>query len=202
MAEAVRAATVHAAAGLARCADQQTVRLLRASEGLCRSALAVLLSAPPETSPQQPHASRPDDAPRRRRRPRGKRGKRGQKVTAMEEDHASPDDQATPPASAPTLGSAPAALPLGPSPASVAAAASVPAPPAGQSDLDDEWADAPGVRRSTLLLHKRGNGPGSAVAAPPARSGTLPDNPRSEAKKGMLERRLGCSSSWSERLGR
>ena len=65
LAEAVRAATltVHAAAGLARCADQQTVRLLRASEGLCRSALAVLLSAPPETSPQQPHASRPDDAP-------------------------------------------------------------------------------------------------------------------------------------------
>ena len=84
LAEAVRAAilTVHAAAGLASGADPQTQRLLRASEGLSRSALAVLLASPPGTSPQR--APRPLDAPRRRR-PRGKRS-RGQKATAMEED--------------------------------------------------------------------------------------------------------------------
>ena len=89
LAEAVRAAilTVHAAAGLASCADPQTQRLLRASEGLSRSALAVLLAAPPAaTSPHQPRATRPDDAPRRRRRPRGKRGDRGPTATAMDED--------------------------------------------------------------------------------------------------------------------
>jgi hypothetical protein len=88
LAEAVRAAilTVHAAAGLACCADQQTQRLLRASEGLSRSALAVLLAAPPDASPQQPRAPRPDDAPPRRRRPRGKRSRRGPKATAMDEE--------------------------------------------------------------------------------------------------------------------
>jgi hypothetical protein len=108
LAEAVRAAilTVHAAAGLACCADQQTQRLLRASEGLSRSALAVLLASPPDASPQQPRAPRPDDAPPRRRRPRGKRSHRGPKATAMDED-ATTEPEPSGDAPAPNLAAAP-----------------------------------------------------------------------------------------------
>jgi len=183
LAEAVRAAilTVHAAAGLASCADQQTQRLLRASEGLSRSALAVLLAAPPDTSPQQPRAPKPDDAPRKRRRPRGKRGNRGPKVSAMDEDDTT----------APEHSGSASALP---------AAAATPGPPrgalvaSGETDnlehgkrqkvgfevgracrplrtgpatadaecaLEDGWADTPGA-----------SCPVSAVVAPPAPSGT------------------------------
>ena len=201
--------TVHAAAGLARCADQQTVRLLRASGGLCRSALAVLPSAPPATSPQQPRASRPDDAPRRRRRPRGKRGNRGQKDTVKEKDHAEPDASDNAAATSLSLGSSPAALVLqGSTPAfGVAArAASWPALPAGdalaayESDLDDEWADTP-ESATTLEGRKRGKGTGSAladvaaVAVGPAHS--IPDHPLNDVaffdRMAILENPLGRS---------
>ena len=112
LAEAVRAAilTVHAAAGLASGADPQTQRLLRASEGLSRWALAVLLASPPGASPQLPRDPRPLDAPRRRRRPRGKRS-RGPKTTAMDEDvHVKPE----PPEDAPAVNRVAAATASGP----------------------------------------------------------------------------------------
>ena len=73
--EAARAATmsVHAAAGVASSTSRQAARLLRAAEGLCRTA-SVLLATP---LPQPLVSSTPGvdaaAAPRRRRRPRGKR---------------------------------------------------------------------------------------------------------------------------------
>ena len=173
LAEAVRAAilTVHAAAGLASGADPQTQRLLRASEGLSRSALAVLLASPPGASPQQPRAPRPVDAPRRRRRPRGKRS-RGPKDTAMEEDGTEkPEPSGDAPAvnrdaaatvSGPTAVELPSGCPASCN-ASVRAPARAPLPllqvvgRAGASEeLDDRWADdMPELRRDQPLDAKR-----------------------------------------------
>ena len=212
LAEAVRAAilTVHAAAGLASCADQQTQRLLRASEGLSRSALAVLLAAPPDASPQQPRAPRPDDAPRRRRRPRGKRGHRGQKATAMDEDVTT---ELEPSGGARASGPA-AAAPGVPRRALVASGETetgtlsnstgtlamrlpfrttrkAPESANAQSDLEDEWADGPGARRVAPRLLQPDGGPGSAVVAPPTHSGTRQMIPAGGPRLGQLLTLLG-----------
>ena len=198
LAEAVRAAilTVHAAAGLASCADQQTQRLLRTSEGLSRSALAVLLAAPPDTSPQQPRAPKPDDAPRKRRRPRGKRGNRGPKVSAMDEDDTTAPEHS---GSASALPAA-AATPGPPRGALVASGEtegehgkrqkvsfevgralrpqrSGPATADAESALEDGWADTPGA-----------SCPVSAVVAPPAPSGTALTSPTAALAVQELQR--------------
>ena len=136
MVEAVRAATltVHAAAGLVRHGDQQAVRLLRASEGLCRAALAVLLQPAAAPSPRPPTATKDDDAPRnvmrgRRRRPRGKRGRGTQKDDEKVEDddgRGAKEDAAAVAASGP-----PPEL----------EAASEPREAGLPPELDDAWAD-------------------------------------------------------------
>jgi hypothetical protein len=203
LAEAVRAAilTVHAAAGLACCADQQTQRLLRASEGLSRSALAVLLASPPDASPQQPRAQRPDDAPPRRRRPRGKRSRRGPKATAMDED-ATTEPEPSGDAPAPSLAAGVPRRALVASGESLRSdgpgtvTSGLPPEPPWQkrqrkmleefkrdnavhegvhSDLGDKWADTPGASlcASPELLQLCG-GTGPAVVAPPANLGNPP----------------------------
>ena len=86
--EAARAASlaVHSAAGLSLATSRDAARLLRAAEGLCRAAVAVLASEP-KTHTDEPSARQP-----RRRRPRGKRvdaqGKMDMDVsTAAEEEN-------------------------------------------------------------------------------------------------------------------
>ncbi|CAK0821616.1 unnamed protein product [Prorocentrum cordatum] len=87
MLEAARGAVLatHAAAGLAG-GQREAVRLIRAAEGLLRTAVAVL-ATPRAPAPPQPAADAPPAAPRRRRRPRG-RGARagdGSKTETVEE---------------------------------------------------------------------------------------------------------------------
>ena len=67
--EAARAATmaVHSAMGLSLASSREAARLLRAAEGLCRAAVAVLASEP------KAHTDEPTARQPRRRRPRGKR---------------------------------------------------------------------------------------------------------------------------------
>ena len=206
LAEAVRAAilTVHAAAGLACCADQQTQRPLRASEGLSRSALAVLLASPPDASPQQPRAQRPDDAPPRRRRPRGKRSRRGPKATAMDED-ATTEPEPSGDAPAPSLAAGVPRRALVASGESEnrllsngtgTVTSGLPPEPPWQkrqrkmleefqrdnavhegvhSDLGDKWADTPGASLcASPELLQLCGGTGPAVVAPPANLGNPP----------------------------
>ena len=212
LAEALRAAilTVHAAAGLASCADQQTQRLLRASEGLSRSALAVLLASPPEASLQQPRAPRPDDAPRRRRRPRGRRGDRGQKATAMEEDLTAEPELS---GDAPAVDRATAAEASGP--ASVPTKARAPfllQPAVGNAgapeEIDDAWADhLPELRPSSLdakgvVLGKVSeSGAGVALSASfstaSASSGAVQRRVLAKATPPeFVEVRLGSENAW------
>ena len=75
--EAARAAVLalHAAAGLSMSASREGTRLLRAAEGLCRAAVAVLTAPGPEPPPLTPTVVAPAAAPQRRRRPRGRRGR-------------------------------------------------------------------------------------------------------------------------------
>ena len=75
-AEAARGALLatHAATGLTVGASPQAARLLRAAEGILRSAIAVLAS-PPAPAAVQPTVASP--APPRRRRPRARRGNKG-----------------------------------------------------------------------------------------------------------------------------
>ena len=86
--EAARAATmaVHSAMGLSLASSREAARLLRAAEGLCRAAVAVLASEP------KAHTNEPTARQPRRRRPRGKRvdaqGKMDMDVsTAAEEEN-------------------------------------------------------------------------------------------------------------------
>ena len=81
--EAARAASlaVHAAAGLAAPCSRQAVRLLRAAEGLVRSAVAVLsVLPPPQPAPAAAPVAGVVAAPLRRRRPRGKRKEKAAKM--------------------------------------------------------------------------------------------------------------------------
>ena len=188
--EATRGATlaVHAAAGLAR-PCQHAARLLRAAEGLCRTATAILLPTPAaQSSPLADPAV--SGAPRRRRRPRGQR-KSKQTGTVVDTDMASQvaKDDAAAAASGPASVLTTARAPLLLQPAVGRAE-----PP----ELDDLWADdsrgatlsldaslstgrGPGTRGATLSLDaspRTGKGSGNAVVAqslsgPAARRGRL-----------------------------
>ena len=156
--EATRGATlaVHAAAGLAR-PCQHAARLLRAAEGLCRTATAILLPTPEaQSSPYTDPAV--SSAPRRRRRPRGQRkGKpTGTEVdTDMASQVAKEDAAAAASGPASVLTRARAPLLLQP-------AVGCAEPP----ELDDSWADD--ARGATLSLDASpmtGKGSGTAVAA-------------------------------------
>ncbi|CAK0793889.1 unnamed protein product [Prorocentrum cordatum] len=74
--EAARGAVlaVHAAAGLASSAElREVARIVRAAEGLFRTAVA-LLARPTPPAPAAAPSAKPAAAPRRRRRPRGRGG--------------------------------------------------------------------------------------------------------------------------------
>ena len=60
-----------------------------------------------------------------------------------------------------------------------------------QSDLEDEWADDPGASRATPLLLQHGDGPGSAVVAPPSLSGTPRKTPALQSRLDGLMGQFG-----------
>ena len=85
--EAARGASLaaHAAAGLAACAtEREATRLLRAAEGLCRAATALLVQRP--AAPPAPQPAAATAAPRRRRRAR--RGRPGTAAGSADQDGA------------------------------------------------------------------------------------------------------------------
>ncbi|CAK0879362.1 unnamed protein product [Prorocentrum cordatum] len=138
--EAARGALLaaHAAAGLAGGAEfREAARLLRAAEGLIRSAVAVL-AAPP---PPEPAAAPPVARPRRRPRRRGRGGARGPAGGSDDAMEAKEDA------------------------AAAAAVAGGPAAPSSPL-LDDSWADALPPRQAAAPVAPGGGRPPGAARSP------------------------------------
>lgn len=94
--EATRAAAlaIHSAAGFMIDVDRPAARLLRAAEGLCRSAVALVKEPPVPAPPSQSPSPNLQAALPARRRRRGKRGKTAQNGNNDDDNHADVDRDA------------------------------------------------------------------------------------------------------------